>query len=67
MDKAEGGSPNVISEIFEVLGEMLSAIWKVIPGAVSFILWVAAAFIILPAVFIAGTLYPAWVEWGEDF
>ncbi len=66
MEKAEGSS-NVITEIFEVIGAMLSEIWKVLPGILSFILWVAAAFIILPAVFIAGTLYPAWVEWGEDF
>jgi phage-related protein len=63
----ESESPGIVSEFFEVLGEMFSAIWDVLPGIISFVLWVVAAFIILPCVFIAGTLYPAWMEWGEEF
>jgi hypothetical protein len=30
-------------------------------------LWAASAVIILPCVFVAGTIFPKWVEWGEDF
>jgi hypothetical protein len=35
--------------------------------AVSVTLWAATAVIILPCVFVAGTIYPKWVEWGEGF
>jgi hypothetical protein len=30
-------------------------------------LWAASAVIVLPCVFVAGVIYPKWVEWGEDF
>ncbi|MEI8328179.1 MAG: hypothetical protein WCG02_03530 [Candidatus Taylorbacteria bacterium] len=29
------------------------------------ILWFASAVIILPCVFVAGTIYPKWVDLGE--
>jgi len=30
-------------------------------------LWALCGIILLPCVFIAGTIFPVWVEWGEDF
>ena len=35
--------------------------------AIKFVIWGLLAIIILPCVFVAGTIYPVWVEWGEDF
>jgi hypothetical protein len=57
----------VASEIFEVIGNMFSALFDSLPKILSFVLWVMAAFIILPAVFIAGTMYTDWQKWGENF
>ena len=56
-----------LTELFNVWKEMLLAFWSVIPKAISVFLWVLSAIIILPCVFIAGNIYPKWVEWGEDF
>jgi hypothetical protein len=63
----EGESKSIVGEVFDVLAGMLSALWDALPKFLSFVLWVAAAFFILPCVFIAGTIYPVWVDWGEDF
>lgn len=60
-----------VSELFlalwEVWKEMASAFFGMVPTALHFILWVISGIIILPCVFIAGNLYPKWMEWGEDF
>jgi hypothetical protein len=53
--------------IWEVWKEMASAFFGMIPTAMHFLLWVISGIIILPCVFIAGNLYPKWMEWGEDF
>jgi len=49
------------------LAELTKSFFAVLPKAVSFILWVICAFFILPCVFVAGIIYPAWTEWGEGF
>jgi hypothetical protein len=56
-----------IGALFHLFGEMLSALFSVLPKIISFLLWVIVAVIVLPCVFVAGNIYPAWVEWGEDF
>jgi len=33
----------------------------------SVVLWGLSAIIVLPCVFVAGVLYPLWMEWGEGF
>jgi hypothetical protein len=58
---------DMFGQLIEVWQEMLGAIMGVLPKILSFVLWIIAGFIILPAVFIAGNLYPKWTEWGEDF
>lgn len=30
-------------------------------------LWVFAALLILPCVFVANHLYPLWADWGDNF
>lgn len=55
----------VFSEFVGLAKEIFGAICGVIPGAFYFMLWVISAIFILPCVFVAGTLYPKWVEWGE--
>ena len=57
----------LFSSIWDVWKEMASAVFGVIPTALHFIFWALAGIIILPCVFIAGNLYPKWMEWGEDF
>lgn len=46
---------------------MILAFFGILPKVISVFLWVLSALIVLPSVFIAGTLYPKWIEWGEDF
>jgi hypothetical protein len=58
---------SAVSEIFEVIGGMFSALFDALPKIISFILWVLSAFIILPCVFVAGTMYSDWQKWGEEF
>jgi len=64
-------SPSVIgeifSELFKIWGAMVGHLVDIAPKVFSFSLWALSALIILPAVFIAGNLYPLWEEWGEDF
>jgi hypothetical protein len=67
MEKTEG---NIVTELlgglWEVWGEMWSAIIDVLPKVISFILWVLLAIIVLPCVFVAGEIFPMWVKWGEE-
>ncbi len=51
----------------EDLADVIKSLLAVLPKAFMFVLWVACAFIILPCVFVAGTIYPAWADWGEGF
>lgn len=54
-------------EIFKLIGEMIGAFFSVLPKAFSFVLWILVAIFVLPCVFVAGHIYPLWVEWGENF
>lgn len=64
MNETVGG---LFGALWEVWKEMASALFAVIPIALHFLLWAISGIIILPCVFIAGSLYPKWIEWGEDF
>jgi hypothetical protein len=57
----------MIKAVFGIIVDIWKMIWPMITIAASFILWVLAACIILPAVFIAGQVYPLWEKWGESF
>lgn len=71
MAEEGGGGDNafvaMIESLFNLFVEMLGAFFAVLPKIISFVLWVLVAIIVLPCVFIAGNIYPKWVEWGEDF
>jgi hypothetical protein len=58
---------DAIGALFKLWGEMLLVILAVMPKVIKFVLWILFAVVILPCVFVAGTIYPKWVEWGEDF
>ena len=58
---------SMIKAFFDVWKEIFSGLFSVLPKAIYFCLWLLSAVIILPCVFIAGTIYPKWVEWGEGF
>ena len=47
--------------------EVFGILWKVITKGLLFLIWALPALIILPCVFVAGHIYPLWVEWGEEF
>ena len=59
-----------ISDMFKglisVWGEMFSALMGVLPTIFMYSLWVIMGIFILPCVFIAGSIYPWWTEWGSD-
>jgi len=57
---------NIFSTLWDVWKEMFKALMEVLPRLISFILWVIVAIIVLPCVFIAGNIYPAWVDWGKE-
>jgi hypothetical protein len=57
----------MISEVFKAIGDMFAAVIGVLPKVIHFVLWVLSAIIILPCVFVAGNIYPAWIKWGEEF
>jgi len=54
-------------ELLSIWKEMLSAFFGVLPKVISVFLWILVAMIVLPCVFIAGNIYPKWIEWGENF
>ena len=56
-----------IGALFELWIDMLGAFFAVLPKVIHFLLWALTAVIILPCVFVAGEIYPKWIEWGEDF
>ena len=57
----------MIKEVFKAIGDMFAAMIGVLPKVIHFVLWVLSAIIILPCVFVAGNIYPAWIKWGEEF
>ncbi len=57
----------VLTALFDVWKEMFSAIFGLIPKALSFILWILIGIIVLPCVFVAANIFPKWTEWGEGF
>lgn len=58
---------SLLSDLWGVWKDMFEALMEILPKVFKFVLWVLAALIILPCVYIAGNIYPMWVEWGEDF
>ena len=65
------GNMEIISTLtlglYELAKEMAEALWPAIKTGFLFTLWVLSAVIILPCVFVAGTIYPMWEKWAEDF
>jgi len=70
-ESEDGGGGGLLetffTEVFNLIGELFGAFFSVIPKVISFFLWVIVAIIVLPCVFVAGHIYPLWVEWGEEF
>ncbi len=56
----------ILKAIWDVWKAMFSALMEILPKILSFAFWAVCGVIILPCVFIAGSMYPKWVEWGED-
>lgn len=54
------------SSLWDVWSEMWNMLMEVLPRAFYFILWILSAIFILPCVFVAGVLYPKWLDWSEN-
>jgi len=67
MKEEKSGGSGLFGAFLEIWKDIFGTIWKTIPTVFSFTLWVCAAFVVLPAVFIAGVWYPSWQKWGEKF
>ena len=71
MAESEGGGDGLIATIFGtifgLITEMIGAFFAILPKVLKFVFWILSAIIILPCVWVAGNIYPTWVEWGEDF
>ena len=57
----------ILKELLDLWKEMFGSLMGVLPKAMSVALWGLVAIFILPCVFVAGHIYPKWIEWGEDF
>ncbi len=55
----------LFKELWEVWKGMFDFLAELIPRLLVLGLWILCGIIILPSVFIAGTFYPKWSEWGE--
>ena len=56
---------DLFSELWKIWKEMFGFFAELIPRLMILGLWILCGIIILPSVFIAGTFYPKWSEWGE--
>ena len=55
----------LFSDLWSVWSLMFGHILEFAQKMVIFVLWVLCGIIILPCVFVSGTLFPKWSEWGE--
>ena len=55
----------LFKELWAVWGQMFDLVVENIPKFTILLLWVLSGLIILPCVFVAGSFYPKWTEWGE--
>ena len=62
----EDGISTLFSTLWEVWKEMASALWAIVSKLLKLSLWILSGIIIVPCVYIAGSLYPMWQEWGDD-
>lgn len=53
--------------IFEAWIELLGFLFVIFGKLLHFGIWAIAGALILPCVFVAGTLYPKWEKWGDNF
>lgn len=52
--------------LWEVWTEMFGVLMGALPRLLSLVLWILSGIIILPCVYVAGNLYPAWTDWGGE-
>ncbi len=57
----------LFKSLIDLWTEMFGKLFPMLLVGLSFLLWVVTALIVLPCVFVAGTLYPMWEKWGEEF
>ena len=66
MDDAK---PNIFEEIvkglYELAVEILEELWPFLLKMLKVSCWALAGILVLPCVFVASVIYPAWVKMGE--
>jgi len=56
----------LFSDLIKIWKEMLVLAWTAFVRLFKILIWLLCAIIILPCDYVAGNLYPLWIEWGED-
>ncbi len=54
-----------LSPFWAILTFIYERLKEFVPMALRFMLWVICGILVLPCIYVAGNLYPRWVEWGE--
>jgi len=52
--------------LWEVWAEMFGALMGALPRLLSLVLWILCGIFIVPCVYVAGNIYPAWMDWGGE-
>jgi len=55
----------LLKSLWSIWAEMFGVISEFLFKIAMFTLWAVCGLIILPCVFVSGTLFPKWSEWGE--
>ncbi|MBI5126636.1 MAG: hypothetical protein HZA80_02645 [Candidatus Taylorbacteria bacterium] len=56
----------IFSQTLKLAGAAISAVFENGSKLFQFICWIIAGIVIIPSLFISGTLYPMWEKWGEN-
>lgn len=56
----------IFSHTLELAGIAIGAIFENGAKLFQFLCWVIAGVVIVPCLFISGTIYPMWEKWGEN-
>ena len=57
----------MLAGLWEAGMEILAAIYEFLTETfIPFAFWTLIGILVLPCVYVAGNIYPQWVEWGEN-
>lgn len=57
----------IVKGLFDMSKEIWMALYPMAKTAIMFTLWVLAAVLIIPCVYVSNSFYPVWEKWSEKF